>query len=410
MKQVIVIGGGAAGMMAAIWAARSGNQVTILEKNEKLGKKLFITGKGRCNITNGCDISDLFLSVVSNEKFMYSSFYSFSNEDVIAFFEELGVKTKKERGNRIFPLSDKSSDVIRALQRECQKCGVRVELNCCAKKILTTDGYVCGVKDAKGTIWQGDSVILCTGGVSYSSTGSTGDGFEFAKEMGHHITPLRPGLVGMVTKEQFPKELQGLTLKNVGLKFEIEGKKRKLLDEVGELLFTHYGVSGPLILTASSLYGDVLQKDTLKMHIDCKPGLTLEQLDKRILRDFSESMNLDIANALIHLLPKRMISVILDICEISGHQKVNTISKAQRERLVSTIKDVVVRLDALRGMDEAIITRGGVKVSEVDPSTMESKIIPGLFFAGEVLDVDALTGGYNLQIAWSTAYLAGTSQ
>lgn len=408
MKKVIVIGGGPAGMMAAIQSAKSGNSVALYEKNEKLGKKLFITGKGRCNITNACDISDFFSNVVTNSKFLYSAFYSFSNNDVQNFFEELHVPLKVERGNRVFPKSDKSSDVIRALTKECERRNVRVILNQAAEKLLIEEQQIVGVQFADNTIEYADKVIVATGGKSYSSTGSTGDGYRFAKQCGHSIVAVRPGLTGFVSSVDIGKQLQGLTLRNVQVWVTTEeNEKKKKYDGFGEILFTHYGVSGPLVLSASSMAGDLLQKQKLILHIDLKPALSREQLDQRLVRDFSEAMNSNIKNACQHIMPKSMIPEILFQAGINPSDKVNQITKEIRSKLVDSIKDYRVPLKGLRNLDEAIITRGGIAVSEVDPSTMESKLVSGLYFAGEVLDLDALTGGYNLQIAWSTGFLAG---
>lgn len=408
MKKVIVIGGGPAGMMAAIQSANSGNEVVILEKNEKLGKKLFITGKGRCNITNACDISDLFDHVVSNPKFLYSAFYSFSNQDTMDFFEHHSLPLKLERGNRVFPRSDKSSDVIRVLTKECERQGVKILLQQVVKEILHKNSKVFGVRMADGKVLEGDKIIVATGGKSYSSTGSTGDGYEMAKKCGHRIKKIRPGLTGIVSANNIGKQLQGLTLRNIRIWMTRDANsQKKLYEGFGELLFTHYGVSGPLILSASSEIGDMLEKQSLLLHIDMKPALSQEQLNQRIVREFSNAMNSKLSNACQPFLPKSMITEVLAQAELSLDRRVNQITRENRFKLVDTIKDYKVPLDSLRNIDEAIITRGGVKVSEVDPSTMESKLISGLHFAGEVLDLDALTGGYNLQIAWSTGYLAG---
>ena len=392
-KRVFVVGGGPAGMMAAIQSASCGCDVTIVEKNEKLGKKLFITGKGRCNLTNACDISDLFSNVISNPKFLYSAFYSFTNEQVVDFFNKHGLPTKVERGKRVFPASDKSSDVIRTLEKECKRLGVAVLLHTEVKKLQIKESEVTGVVLKNQHTLPADKVIVATGGCSYVSTGSTGDGYEFAKEAGHTVTAIRPGLTGIVTADNIGKQLQGLTLKNCR-----------------EVLFTHYGVSGPLMLSASSIVGDKLQKEPLILHIDLKPALSMEQLDKRIVKDFSERMNLSLKNACRNLLPASMVTEVLSRAGLDVDSKVNQLDKKNRLKLVDSIKDFTVTLKGLRDINEAIITRGGVKVSEIDPSTMESKQIQGLFFAGEVLDLDALTGGFNLQIAWSTGYLAGREE
>lgn len=410
MKNIVVVGGGAAGMMAAIQSAGAGHSVTLLEKNEKLGKKLFITGKGRCNITNACEISDLFSNVVSNPKFLYSSFYGFSNEDTINFFHSLGLKTKVERGNRVFPMSDKSSDVIKALQKACEQKEVVIRLNTEVRDILFEQGRVTGVWLRNGEKLLADSVILATGGLSYSSTGSDGSGYHMAERAGHTIKETRPGLTGILIKESFTADLQGLTLKNVAAVITKAGTKKKLYEGFGEILFTHYGVSGPLMLSASSLLGDWLKKESLFLHIDMKPALTREQLDKRVQKDFETAANMSVKNAMVHLLPKSMIPVLLERCAIPFDKKVNSLTREERIHIVEKMKDFDLTLTGLRDIEEAIITRGGVKTGEVNPTTMESKLLSGLYFAGEILDVDALTGGFNLQIAWSTGYAAGNQR
>ena len=405
--RVLVVGGGPAGMMAAIQAAKQGNTVTLLEQNEKLGKKLFITGKGRCNVTNDCDVTELFDSVVSNKKFLYSAFYSFSNQDVKDFFEEQGLRLKVERGRRVFPASDKSSDVIKALGNALKKLEVKIRLRTRVDKVLTENDIVCGVRLSDGECLNADKVILATGGISYKSTGSDGSGLVMAEKLGHQVTKLRPGLVGMCTKEAWVRDMQGLTLKNVAVSIGKKQGKKPLYEDFGELLFTHYGVSGPMILSASSRLGDELEKDDLYIKIDLKPALSKEQLDSRILRDFEERKNADLSNAMVHLLPKSMIPVMLHVCGLDPAKKVNEVTRGEREQLVKGMKEFPLTINGLRDIQEAIITRGGVTVKEVDPSTMESKIVKNLYLAGEMLDLDALTGGYNLQIAWSTGYLAG---
>ena len=405
MSNVIVVGGGAAGMMAAVFAARNGQNVQLLEKNEKLGKKLFITGKGRCNITNAADIEDLFTAVISNPKFLYSGFYSFTNQQVIDFFEELGVKTKVERGERVFPVSDHSSDVIAAFSRELKSLGVSVSLHTEVKELLCEQDKVCGVLLTNGKKMKADAVIVATGGISYPSTGSTGDGYRFARETGHRVTELLPSLVPMEVRQWYAKELQGLSLRNIEIR--ITDGKKKLYEEFGEMLFTHYGVTGPVILSASSVVGKTLRRKELTLHIDLKPALSEEQLDKRILREFDANHNKQYKNSIDSLFPAKLKPVMIELSEIEPEKKVNEITKEERQRLVHLIKDFTMTLTGLRGYNEAIITKGGVSVKEIDPGTMESKIIKGLYFAGEVLDLDAVTGGYNLQIAWSTGYLAG---
>jgi len=407
MRDLIVIGGGPAGMMAAIQAASKGKKVTLIEKNEKLGKKLFITGKGRCNVTNACDVSELFGSVVSNGKFLYSAFYGFSNQDTMDFFENHGLRLKTERGQRVFPKSDKSSDVIKTLERCLEDLGVEVRLNSKVIGLKASEEGVQGVNLAGGEFLPAAKILLATGGCSYPSTGSTGDGIRWAEKLGHGIKELRQGLVGMLTKEDLPARMQGLALKNIQLSIFEKGKKKASFTEFGELLFAHYGVSGPLILSASSLLGDKLKKGPLTLSVDLKPALTREQLDARILRDFQERQNSNLTNALGGLLPKSMIPVILEVSGLSGQDKVHQVTKEARQSLLMAMKDFRLTLTGLRNIDEAIISRGGVSVKDVNPSTMESKKVPGLYFAGEILDLDALTGGFNLQIAWSTAYVAG---
>lgn len=393
-------------MMAAVFAARAGAEVILVEKNDRLGRKLFITGKGRCNLTNSADVEDLFPAVVSNSKFLYSGFYSFTNEQVIDFFEDLGVKTKVERGGRVFPASDHSSDVIRALEREMDRLGVNVHLNTEVKELILEDGRACGVRTADGKAIRSGAVIVATGGISYPSTGSTGDGYRFAKAAGHKVTELSPSLVPMEVKEWYARELMGLSLRNIEIR--VTDGKKTLYQEFGEMLFTHYGVTGPVILSASSIVGKRLKERELTLHIDLKPALTEEQLDRRVLREFEANHNRQFKNAVDSLFPAKLKPVIVELSEIPEEKKVHEITKEERRRFVRLIKDFTMTLTALRGYSEAIITKGGVAVKEIDPGTMESKKIKGLYFAGEVLDLDAVTGGYNLQIAWSTGYLAGT--
>lgn len=410
MKKVLVIGGGAAGMMAAVFAARGGREVHVFEKNEKLGKKLFITGKGRCNITNAGDMDTLFSSVISNPKFLYSAFYGFTNEQTIAFFEELGVPVKIERGNRVFPVSDHSSDVIGALSREMNRLGVEVHLHAEVEKILTDredPERIRGIRLKNGKEVAGDACIVATGGVSYPSTGSTGDGLRFAEELGLKVTELFPALVPMEVKEWYAKELQGLSLRNVTA--AIYDGKKKLYEEFGEMLFTHYGVSGPIIISASSSVGKKLKEKELRLCIDLKPALSQEQLDQRILRDFEENRNKQFKNSVDRLFPAKLKPIMIELSGISAEKKVNEISKEERIRFVKLIKEFPMTLTGLRSYKEAIITKGGVSVKEIDPGTMESKKIKGLYFIGEVLDLDALTGGFNLQIAWSMAAAAGNA-
>ena len=397
-------------MMAAVFAARGGREVHVFEKNEKLGKKLFITGKGRCNITNAGEMDTLFTSVVSNSKFLYSAFYGFTNEQTITFFEELGVPVKIERGNRVFPVSDHSSDVIGALSREMNRLGVEVHLHAEVEKILTdreNPELIRGIRLKNGKEVAGDACIVATGGISYPSTGSTGDGLRFAEELGLKVTELFPALVPMEVKEWYAKELQGLSLRNVTA--AIYDGKKKLYEEFGEMLFTHYGVSGPIIISASSSVGKKLKEKELRLCIDLKPALTQEQLDQRILRDFEENRNKQFKNSVDRLFPAKLKPIMIELSGISPEKKVNEISKEDRIRFVKLIKEFPMTLTGLRSYKEAIITKGGVCVKEINPGTMESKKIKGLYFIGEVLDLDALTGGFNLQIAWSTAAAAGNA-
>ena len=406
MSKVLVIGGGAAGMFAAIFAAYNGNEVHLFEKNEKLGKKLFITGKGRCNITNASDLEVLFSSVVTNAKFLYSSFYSYTNQDVIDFFENIGVQTKIERGNRVFPVSDHSSDVISGLTKELKKLGVELHLRTEVERVVGKEHFEY-IKLKNGKKIAGDSCIVATGGFSYQTTGSTGDGYRFAKEMGHKVTEILPSLVPLVIQEEYVKELQGLSLRNI--EAAVYDGKKKLYSDFGEMLFTHYGVSGPLMLSASSYIAKKVKEKELKLVIDLKPALTFEQLDGRVLREFEESMNKQFKNAIQKLFPSKLVPVILAVSDIDSEKKVNLITKEERQQFVTLIKNFTLTITGLRDFDEAIITKGGVDVKEINPSTMESKFVQGVYFVGEILDLDALTGGFNLQIAWSTGHAAGSS-
>lgn len=408
MSKVIVAGGGAAGMMAAIAAAENGNEVHLFEKNEKLGKKLFITGKGRCNITNACDMEELMKQVVTNPRFLYSAFHSFDNFAVMDFFERIGLPIKTERGMRVFPQSDHSSDVIKALQQYMEGLGVRIHLNSEVKNIVAEDGCFRYILSGNQKI-TADACIVATGGLSYQSTGSTGDGYRFAGQLGHTVTTLSPSLVALNIKEEFAPRLMGLTLKNVELKL-LQGKK-VLYSDMGEMLFTHFGISGPLVLSASSYTAEELQKgnELPIVQIDLKPALTEEMLDARILSDFEENRNKCFKNALDRLLPQKMIEVMVELSGIDPEKKVNAVSKEERKQLGYLLKHLTMHISGLRDYKEAVITKGGIAVKEIKPSTMESKLVSGLYFAGEVLDVDAMTGGFNLQIAWSTGYAAGSS-
>ena len=392
MKKVTVIGGGPAGMMAAITAAEAGASVTLLEKNEKLGKKLYITGKGRCNLTNTCELPAFFENIPRGSKFLYSAIYSFSNDDTRTFFEAAGLPLKEERGGRIFPVSDKSSDVIKTLEKRLKEAGVKVRLKTEVKDLSALDA---------------DAIVIATGGLSYKSTGSTGDGFRFAESLGHTIKDPVPSLVPLLCEDAFIKELEGLSLRNINVTVTADGKK--IFEQFGEMLFTANGVSGPVILTASSEVGRMLnqkQKEFL-LHIDLKPSLTFEQLDKRVLRDFESEQNKAFKNSLSKLLPAKMIPVIISLSGIDPFKKVNEITKAERTALVKLLKDLTLHLSETAGFEQAVITSGGVNLKEIDPKTMESKKNPGIFFAGEVIDADAYTGGFNLQIAFSTGRAAG---
>ena len=406
MSKVIVVGGGAAGMMACHAAAMCGHQVTLLEKNEKLGKKIYITGKGRCNLTNASDMEVLFANVMSNRKFLYSGFYTFDNNQVIDLFEMNGMATKTERGNRVFPVSDHSSDVISTMAKVLKNDNVEVKLNTTVQSLIIKENKACGVI-VNGKEISADNVILCTGGLSYPSTGSTGDGYEFAKKAGHRIVDCTPSLVPFNIREEWVKDLQGLSLKNSAI--TIYDEKKKLYSDFGEMLFTHFGVSGPMILSASGNIKAAEFAKPLKLVIDLKPAMTEEQLDKRILRDFDENKNKQFRNSVSKLLPSKLIPIIIDLSGIDPDKKVNEISKEERNHFVHLLKNLTMTINGLRGWNEAIITKGGINVKDVNPSTMESKLVSNLFFAGEVLDLDAMTGGYNLQIAWSTGYLAGLS-
>jgi len=405
--KVIVIGGGAAGMMAAWRAGSLGADVTVFEKNEKLGKKLFITGKGRCNVTNSSDIDTVFSNINRNPKFLYSSIYTFDNEALMKLLESYGLKLKVERGNRVFPASDKSSDVIKTFERMLKDVHVKVEFNRTVDRLLYDENVCTGVSLKDGKKVFADRIIVATGGLSYQSTGSTGDGYRFASESGHSIVKPEPSLVGIETREEWVKSLQGLSLKNVTLSLKISGKEK--YTELGEMLFTHFGISGPLVLSASAFINEeTLRNKEVSVSIDLKPGLLKEELDKRVLKDFEENINRDFINSLDRLLPQKLIPVIVDLSKIAPNTKVNVIKSEDRKRLVELLKDLTVTPKKLRPLDEAIITRGGVNVKEVNPSTLESKLCKNLYFAGELLDIDAMTGGYNLQLAWSTGYLAGT--
>ena len=403
MAKVIIIGGGAAGMIAAYSAALTSKQVILLEKNEKLGKKIFITGKGRCNLTNASDMNTVMENVVSNKRFLFSAFKKFTNEDIMRLVEENGTKLKIERGNRVFPVSDHSSDIIKSLENALRALNVDIRLNTKVDSLLIENDICKGVIIGKNKI-MADAVIVATGGMSYQATGSDGDGYRFAKEAGLSVSKLYPSLVPFNIEGDRIKALQGLSLKNVHV--YIYNDKKLVYDEFGEMLFTHFGVSGPVIISASAIIGNKSIKG-YRLCIDLKPALDEEKLDERILRDFTEQKNKSLKNSLNKLFPAKLIDEVIYQSKIDPEKKVNLLTKEERQRLVHATKNLEYVISSTRGFNEAIITKGGVEVSQINPKTMESKKIKGLFFAGEVLDLDAFTGGYNLQIAWSTGYAAG---
>ena len=405
INKAIVIGGGPAGMIAAGTLAKSIKKVILIEKNKFLGKKLRITGKGRCNITNNADIEDFIANVPTNSRFLYSAFYSFTNQDIINLLNNLGVETKVERGERVFPASDSAKDVADALKKYALQKNVEL-INCEVLDILVENSTVTGVKTTKGKM-DADAVILATGGKSYPLTGSDGKGYRIAEKLGHTIITPKPSLIPIVTHEKWVSDLMGLSLKNIKISvFNQKGKR--IYTDFGEMLFTHFGISGPVVLSASAHMKNI-EKENYKISIDIKPALDSEKLDKRICRDFEEFKNKHLINALDELLPKALIPVIIKLSGIDPHKSVNSITKEERLTLLKNIKELTLSAKAFRPIDEAIITSGGIKVSEINPSTMESKIVSGLYFAGEIIDVDAYTGGFNLQIAYSTGYLAAQS-
>ena len=403
-EKVAVIGGGAAGLLAAGRLAERGKQVVLIEKNPMLGKKLRITGKGRCNVTNACDVEDMLKNVPVNASFLYSALYSFTNDNLVSLLQEHGVETKVERGGRVFPVSDHAKDVVEALKRYALKSNVRL-LKKEVSRLVIEDGAVCGVVYQDGGKLNCDRVIVATGGLSYPLTGSTGDGYRFARQAGHAITPPKPSLVPVVTRQKWVSELMGLSLKNVRLTVK-DGAGKPVFTELGEMLFTHFGVSGPLVLSASS-HMRGMEKNRYTLHIDLKPALAEKQLDERVRRDFAKNANKHLINALDALLPKALIPVVVRLSGVEAHKTVNQLSREERLRLVALLKDLPLDAAGFRPVDEAIVTSGGVCVKEINPSTMESKLVRGLYFAGEVIDVDAYTGGFNLQIAFSTGWLAG---
>lgn len=405
MKKVVIIGAGPAGMTAAYSASQRGIDVVLVEKNERVGRKLLITGKGRCNITNNCEIEELIENVNTNGKFLYSAFYTFTNDAVMEMFENLGVRLKTERGNRVFPESDRAMDVVDAMSRLIKRKNIKLVIGKTVKNIKEKNGRVESVVLSDEKEIKADAVIIATGGASYPRTGSTGDGYKLAERLGHKITPLKPSLIGLEIQEDFATRLKGLSLRNVAI--NVYGKKnKKIYDDFGEMEFTDYGIDGPIIKSASCIMRD-LSKESYKISLDLKPALDHEKLDKRVQRDFQKYINKKFENSLSDLLPSKMIPVVIELSGINPTTPVNSITKEERKNLVNVIKNIEMNVKRYRPMDEAIVTSGGVKTSEINSSTMESKLVGGLYFAGEVIDVDAYTGGFNLQIAFSTGYLAG---
>ncbi len=420
MKTIVIVGGGAAGLMAAISASAGNNRVILLERMEKPGRKLYITGKGRCNVTTACPPEEFLSAVITNPRFLYSSFASFNNQDMIGFLNEAGLKTKVERGQRVFPESDRAADVIDTLKRECSRRKVRIHCHSRVSEILTEDvepdpsgkskqkSRVTGLKLEDGETIACDALILACGGKSYPSTGSDGSGYRLAEQTGHRIMELQPSLVPFVIREGWCKDLTGLSLKNVSV--TVKNGKKKVYEGFGEMLFTHFGVSGPLILTASTCLGahqKALKAGSLTLHLDLKPALDHEQLDQRFLRELDTWRNKKITNVIERMLPKKMVPVFLSYAELDENIRARDVTKKDRRRMVESMKNLMIHIQGVRGFQEAIVTRGGVNVKQVDPATMESRLVRGLYFAGEILDVDAVTGGYNLQIAWSTGRAAG---
>ncbi len=406
MKKVIVIGGGPAGMMAAGQAAMRGEGVTLIEKMDRVGRKLFITGKGRCNVTNASDPEGLIANTLGNPYFLYSAFYTFSSSDLMDFFEGLGVPLKVERGGRVFPHSDKSNDIVRAMEGFVKKNGCNILYNTCVKDILTSGKRVTGVRLSDGRELECESVVIASGGLSYPATGSTGDGYRLASALGHSVTRCYPSLVPLLSDEKWIPFLEGLSLKNIAIRVFADGKE--VYSDFGEMLFTSKGVTGPVILSASRYINDKLSQRPV-IYIDLKPALSEKELDARLLRDFRKYSNKDFKNALSDLLPSKLIPVIVSLSGIAAEKKVNSITKEERTALLRLIKGLAVSISDTAGYNEAVVTRGGINVDEIDPSTMQSKLVEGLYFAGEVIDVDALTGGFNLQIAFSTGYTAGNN-
>lgn len=414
MRNTVIIGGGPAGLMAAIYSAKNEDKVTIIEKMNSCGKKLLITGKGRCNITNNAQMDKFMANTPTNPKFLYGVFNNFTNKDIIELLESEGVKTKVERGERVFPVSDRAQDVLEALLHILKKENVQILTNTTAKRIITdAEKNVLGVELDDGKEIKADKIILATGGKSYPVTGSTGDGYRIAKDLGHTITKIEPSLVPLTSHDEVCKKLQGLSLRNVAIRLQICDKV--VYKDFGEMLFTHFGVSGPIVLSASSYLvktkniEQILKEDKVELEIDLKPALSEEKLDARILRDFEEQKNKQFKNSLDKLLPQKLIPVIIEKTNINESKKINEITKQERQKLVNELKHFKISINGTRPIEEAIVTSGGINIKEINPKTMESKLINGLYFAGEIIDVDCLTGGYNLQVAWSTGYTAGIS-
>ncbi len=414
--KIIIVGGGPAGILASLAASQKGNDVLLIEKNDILGKKILVTGKGRCNITNNADMSEFIKNVPGNGKFLYSAFDSYTNRDIVELLESNGVKTKVERGERVFPVSDRAEDVRKTLENKVKKTSnITIKYNTIIKKIIVSNNAVCGVETDKKEKIYGDKVIIATGGKSYSGTGSTGDGYKMAESVGHSIERIRGSLVPLEADKEICSKMQGLSLRNVEIKLKDIEKNKVIYEDFGEMLFTHFGVSGPTILSGSAHLlryknvDELLRSGKIKLFIDLKPALSEQELDKRIVRDFEEYKNKEFKNSLDKLLPKKMIDVVVGLSRISPYKKVNEVSKEERRRLVNLLKNFEITIKGFRSVEEAIVTAGGVSTKEINPKTMESKIISGLYFAGEVIDVDAYTGGFNLQIAYSTGYTAGTS-
>ena len=407
MKHILVVGAGPAGMMAAIKAAENGAEVTLLEKMKKPGRKMMITGKGRCNITNAADVPEIIRNIHGNGRFLNSSMRAFDNQDVICFFEGQGVPTKVERGNRVFPVSDKAQDVVDAMVQRLHELGVTIETEVAVKDLLTQEGRIVGVRAQTGAIYKADAVIVCVGGASYPGTGSTGDGYAMAEAVGHTTVPVRPSLVPLVTEEEWVKDVQGLSLRNVRGTLRVDGEK--VQEMFGEMMFTHYGVTGPIILSMSRMASEYLADDShfVELSLNLKPALSQEKLDARVQRDFEKYQRKQLGNALVDLLPHKLIAPVLDSAFLAADRPVHQITLEERHRLVETLQDLTLVIAGTRPLAEAIVTAGGVSVKEINPKTMESKLVPGLYFAGEVTDVDAYTGGYNLQAAFSMGAAAG---